>query len=248
MALPMLVQGQHRRGVWDEAFAFALDSADVASGKSVFEITKPEVIVEVSKHRYGADMFSITAVNPNYPPDLLRLQAIRICEIVGTPARGLFAGTTSIRSDPRLNSTRATFATNGVIDRDKGILRISPIIQAFAGARPPYTVHGIMILFNGEQPTPNVLRSYRTPGLRLQAIAVQNPPVVEYRIQLLSQDPKLLEVPDSLPAEQEPLTASTLPSSGADWSLWIPLLAGAAAAGVLVYLLMLRATDRTHRK
>ncbi|HTQ08936.1 MAG TPA: hypothetical protein VMI31_02580, partial [Fimbriimonadaceae bacterium] len=187
--------GQSPPGVWDSVFHFALDSADAASGRSVFDVAKPDIIVQVKKHELsGADLFEVTAVKPDYPADLLRAQVQKMCALIGVPARGLLVGTSQIEAG--LSPTRATFATNGVIERDKGILRIAPIIQAFAGAPEPYTVHGITILFNGETPMAHVLESYNTPDVRLAAVALQNPSVVEYRVQLISQDPEALNVPD----------------------------------------------------
>lgn len=237
--------GQTHPGVWDTVYRFATDSADIASGKSVFQVAKTQIIVQVSKHRFGADMFEITAVDPSYPPDLLRQQAARIGELAGTPDRGLAVGKVNVGGDPKLASARATFATNGIIDRDKGTLRVSPIIQAFAGAPEPYAVHGMMILFNGERPTPNVLRSFATPGVRLQAVADVDQPSIEYRIQLLSQDPALLDVPDTARTEQKtPPIASTEQRNGVDWSLWIALFVAAIATGVLVYYLMMRASAK----
>ena len=245
---PILAFGQQSAGVWDSLFRYAADSADVASGKSVFDVAKPDILVQVKKHPFGADLFEITAVMPNYPADLLNRQVNKMCELIGVPARGLLVGSAGIGGDPKLTSTRATFATDGVINREKGTLRIEPIIQAFAGAPSPYTVHGITILFNGEQPTDRVLRNFRGPGLRLQATALENPPVIEYRIQLLSQDPNQLKIPSTEPVEQNrPQTASTVQQNGVDWSLWIPLFTAAVAAGILVYFLMVRASTKPRR-
>ncbi len=227
-----------------------MDSADVASGKSVFEVAKPDIIVQITKHALSnADLFEVTAVKPNYPTELLEAQVDKICSYVGVPARGVRAGTVGISNNPGLASTRATFATNGVIDREKGVLRVGPIIQGFAGAPEPYTVHGMMILFNGERPSPSVLHSYNTAGLRLQAIALDKPPAVEYRVQLLSQDAKLLAVPDFPRASEQkpPQSASLEQHKGFDWLLWIPLGTAALAAGILVYFLTLNATTKTRR-
>jgi hypothetical protein len=225
-----------------------MDSADVASGKSVFQVSRPDVIVSVTKHPVGADMFEISAVTPNYPDVLMRRQIEKMCEILGVPARGLIVQTVRVGGESKITSTRATFATNGVIDREHGILRIAPIVQGFAGAPAPYTVHGMTIMFNGEQPSPNVLRSYSTADIRLQAIANVNPPVVEYRIQLLSQDPHELDVPDSTPAEQNgtPIS-STVQQNGVDWSLWIALFAAAVAASVLAYFMLIRSSAKPRR-
>ncbi|HVT13503.1 MAG TPA: hypothetical protein VHE55_14660 [Fimbriimonadaceae bacterium] len=247
LLLPALVLGQQRPGVWDSAFRFVTDSADIASGKSAFLESRTDIIVQVKKHQFGADLFEITAVKPNYPADLLHSQVETMCSLIGVPARGLRVGSVGIAGSPRLTSTRATFATDGVIDRARGVLRVSPIIQAFAGAPEPYTINGISILFNGENPTPNTLRTYNGPGVRLQAIAMENPALIEYRVQLLSQDPKEVAVPDVPEPQSEQKarpTASTVQQNGVDWSLWIPLCVGAVAAGTLVYFLMLRASGK----
>jgi hypothetical protein len=248
LLLPALALGQQRTGVWDRAFAYAMDSADVVSGKSVFQVSRPDIIVSVTKHPVGADMFEISAVIPKYPEALMRQQILKMCEILGVPPRGLIVQTVRVGGESKITSTRATFATNGIIDREHGTLRIAPIVKGFAGAPEPYTLHGMTIMFNGEQPSPNVLRSYSTPDIRLQAIANENPPVVEYRIQLLSQDPHELDLPDSNAVEQKATpTASTVQQNGVDWSLWIPLLAAAVAASVLVYFILLRSAAKPRR-
>jgi len=246
--LPLAAGAQAGQGVWDSVFRYAMDSADIASGKSIFEVSKPDVIVEVAKHELsGADLFTVTAVNPNYPASLLESQAEKMCSLIGVPARGLQVGTAQIAG--AITGTRATFGTNGVIQRDKGVLRISPIIQAFAGAPEPYTVHGLTILFNGERPGASALRSYSNENVRLEAIALTNPPVVEYRVQLISQDPTALAVPDSSePLEQKTKpTASTERQGGVDWSVWIALGVAAVAAGVLVYFFTLYVSTKPNR-
>lgn len=246
VCLPALALSQG--GVWDSAFRTAMDASDVASGRSVFQVARPDLIIQVEKHRVGADMFEIVAVDPSYPAELLQEQANKMCDLLGVPARGLLVGKSTITGNPRLSSTKATFATDGVIDREKGILRIEPILKAFAGAPAPHTVRALTIMFNGEKPNPNVLKSFETEGLRLQAIANENPPVIEYRVQLLSQDPAQLSVPDAAPVEQKPVpSASTVQQNGVDWTLWISLFAAAAAASILVYFLMLRSTAKPRR-
>src|SRR5579862_9366313 len=90
LALPAFASAQRGPGVWDSVFNYAMDSSDIASGKSVFQVAKPDIIVQVSKHELsGADMFEIDAVKPNYPPSLLASQVEKLCSILGVPARGL---------------------------------------------------------------------------------------------------------------------------------------------------------------
>jgi hypothetical protein len=239
---------QRSASLWDTVFRYAMDSSDIASGKSVFQVTTPEIIVQVSKHHFGADMVEVTAVKRGYPVALLRQQAEKIGELVGTPVRGLRVGSVNIGGDPSLGATKATFATDGIIDRDKAILHVTPIIQAFAGAPGPNTVHALTVMFQGEVASPSVLRSYSTAGIRLQAIANENPPAVEYRVQLLSQDPQMLSVPDIRAPEQNAKpTASIVRQNGVDWSLWIALIAAAVAAAVLMYFVMLRLAAKPRR-
>lgn len=236
---------QNANGVWDEAFQTAMDASDLASGKSLFNVARPDLIVQIRPHPMQADIFEITTVNPDYPPDLLQAQVEKLCSLAGASPRGLKVERTAIGGDPRLATTKASFATNGIIDQQKGTLNIEPILRAFAGAPEPHTIDGITIMFNGVKATPNMLRTFTNTAVKLQAIANENPPVVEYRVQLLSQDPDAILVPSGAPTEQKPPpVASTVQQKGVDWTLWIALLVGAAAAGILVYFLMLRTSTK----
>lgn len=239
---------QEKTGVWGEAFQQSSDAADRASGRVPAQGVRPDIIVQVKKHRMGADMFDIMAVDADYPPELLRSQVEKLCSILQVPARGLNVGHQKMAGADNITSTRALFATNGVIDTESGTLRIEPIVKAFAGAPEPHVVHGITILFNGLEAQPQMLRSLNTAGLRLQAVANVDPPVLEYHIQLLSQNPDDLDIPDAAQPEQNPPpSASSVQQKGVDWTLWLSLLAGAVAAGILVYFLMLRASAKPGR-
>lgn len=252
LVLTVLLAGfacaQEKTGVWDEAFHQTMESADAASGRVPAPLPTPDIIMQVSKHRFGADMCRITAVPADYPAELLRAQVNKMCELLKSPARGLAVGSARVGTDASLTSTTATFATDGIVDTAKGTLRLEPIVKAFAGAPEPHTVDGITILFNGIAATPQMLRKLDTAAIRLDAIANENPPVVEYRIQLLSQDPDALQLPDvAEPEQNRDLTASTQQQNGVDWTLWVTLLLGAVAAGILVYFLMLKASARPGR-
>jgi hypothetical protein len=244
----MLAAAQDRGGAWDALFRYAMQSSDLASGKTVAEVARPDVIVQITRHRLGANMFEVTAVTPGYPTDLLHAQVEKLGQLAGSGVRGVAVGQYTIGGDRKLTFTKATFATDGIIDRERGILHVTPIIQAFAGAPAPYTVSGMQIIFSGETAGPKTLKSYSSPGVRLQAKENASPPMVEYRIQLLSQNPADLIVPDeSVPEQNAPKIASTVQRSGFDWGLWIPLLFAAAAASILVYFLIVRAAAKPRR-
>jgi hypothetical protein len=236
---------QERTGVWDEAFQTASDAADLASGKSVFNVARPDVIIQIKHHTMGTDIFEISTVIPNYPPELLQAQVEKLCSILNVPARGLQVIKAGISGDSKVTTTRATFGTAGIINLEQGIVNLEPILQAFAGASEPNTVDGITIMFNEMKATPHMLRSFSSTAVRLQAISNENPPVVEYRVQLLSQDPAAIKVPSSAESEQKaPPVASTVQQKGVDWTLWIALIGGAVAAATLVYFLMLRTSTK----
>lgn len=208
---------------------------------------RPDIVVQVAEHRMGADMFVVTAVEPGYPVDLLRNQVKRMCELGGTPARGLAVGPVDLSGDPKLAFTKATFATNGFIDQKSHVLRLEPIAKAFAGAPAPHTIHVLAVTFNGEAVGPATLKSFTSDSVRVEATANQNPPVVDYRIQLLTQNPEAIRIPDRAQAEQKPAADASTVRGGMDWGLWIILIAAAAAAALLVYFFTLRATAKPRR-
>lgn len=208
---------------------------------------RPDIVIRIAKHRMGADMFVVSAVAPGYPVDLLRRQVQRLGELGGTPVRGLGVGPVDLSGDPKLAFTKATFATNGFIDQKNHILRLEPIAKAFAGAPSPYTVHGIAVTFNGEAVGAATLRSFASDAVKVEATFNRNPPVVDYRIQLLTQTPEAIHIPDRAQAEQKAAADASSVRGGWDWRLWIILIAAAGAAALLVYYFTLRATARPRR-
>ncbi len=233
---------------WQDVYKYSIDSANLASGRSVFQVTRPDVIVEVFKHQLGADMFDVTAVDPAYPLQLLQDQCTKIGELSGHKIRGLAAGKYRVGNDPRMVFSKASFAIDGIIDRQAGILHLEPIIKAFAGATAPMTVKAISVIFNGEAPTRQTLRSFQNQDMRVDATVNKRPAMIEYRVQLLTQDPNALSVPDASPTEPVTVIPSTPQSrSGAKWIMWIALALAAVAAGVLVYFLLLRSAPKPRR-
>jgi len=220
--------------------------AQSSGERSLFLTVPPQVSVVVRKHQTGADMVFVTMLRSGYPEDLLRSQLQRLGELVGDVPRGLAvarvpAGTAA----KKLDFLKAEFAVSGLIDRQAGKVRLEPIVKAFAGAPEPYTIRGMMILLDGEPLTDRMIGRYEKQGaVRLEAMPSlgerELPAGVEYRVELLAQDPSKIVIPDSAqpatpvapPSEQERASPNVL-----------VLILGAVAAlavGVLVYLALLR--------
>jgi hypothetical protein len=209
---------------------------------SVLRSVRPDLAIVIEKHETGADMVQIRMLAEDYPRELLERQIHELARQLNSNARGLAIAAEDLGGESLVFLT-ATFATNGLIDRDQGVLRIQPILRAFAGAPEPHTVQGLMIAFQNEEPTPQMLQSYRLPGVvEAQANATAHPKGIEYRVRLISQDPEKIVFPEKLDAPP-PATATIAPGPNPMLILGLFGVAAVALAG-LVYLALLRAGRR----
>lgn len=215
----------------------------------LFLTVRTDVTVLIHKHPTGADMVEITMRDPNYPLDLLAKQANRICGGPIAPARGLTVAKESVdgSTDPKFLFVKATFATNGIIDTQNNVLRIEPIVRAFAGTPAPYTINGITIDFENVKPSKTVLQRYSVPGIiDAEGRFSDEPPLVglEYRIALLTQDPDKIVFPDKYvpPKAQGPGAAAA--RSTRSWLVAVVFAVAALGAGALVYFAVLRSGSR----
>lgn len=232
--------------------ALAQDNpAPPTPGPSLFTTVRTDVVVIVRLHNTGADLVEITMREPDYPLDLLKLQVQKMCEGFDAPPRGLYVGKVSLSStnNPKFQYVKATFATNGMMDADKGVFKIQPILRAFAGVPPPHTVSGFTIDYENVAPSKVTLQKYSLPNVvESEARYTSAPPLrgIEYRIRLLTQDPAQITFPD----EYEPRKTTPVNSAPANDSrvLIIVLICVAGlAAGALVYFAMLRSGLRAQR-
>ncbi len=211
----------------------------------------PDITFTIQKHPTGADMVEVTARADGYPPELLRSQIDRLGEYIKSKPRGIDVGVYAPDPEnPALRFTKGTFAVDGIIDRKEGTLRIRPIAQAIAGAPKPWTVHGLVIQFQGEVPTQQIPKSWPSkfvPGLgRFEGEKDNRLTGVEYRITLLSQDPAKFDIPEpgEKPAQQ---SQKSEPKSSMDWISVIVFVVAAIAVGVLVYSLLLRVRPKVSK-
>ncbi len=222
--------------------ALLLASTTLAQEGNLFSTVRPDIMVVVREHPTSAEIVQVTALGKDYPPELLKSQLTQLGVILGATIRGLRMERPNLGTQARISFLRADFATDGLIDRAKGTVRVGPIVKAFAGAPAPHTVHGMKIAFEGERTTKKMLRDFPAPGVvEVQGRASITPPGIEYQVKLIAQEPNLINIPDEYapPVNQKPIPT---PSSSPSPIMLIGLFSLAGVAlGALVYLSLLRA-------
>ncbi|MBS1714827.1 MAG: hypothetical protein JST30_10875 [Armatimonadetes bacterium] len=224
-------------------FAFAVLPA-LGQADSTFdpERVPPQIVVMVHKHRLGPDMVEVTAASATYPKALLESQAAAIARLSGSEARGL---TTFVQgTDPKFKFVKATFAMDGMIDREGGRIRLDPLVKAFLGAPAPHTVTGLLVTFEGEKPVDKqTLKEYsepeKDPVVALKARVATQPDAIEYRIAVRTQDPAAFTVPDRYVERTGPAeTSKAVRPSGLPTGAIALVAVAALAGGALVYFLL----------
>ena len=200
-----------------------------------------DVIVTVRKDRVGADLVSFGARRSDYPPDLLREQIGK----VGSDVRGLSVVREEIRPGEASSAVvRGSCAVDGLIEAS-GALNIAPIARAFAGAPEPYTVHRMLVSFDGVPVVPGKTMAYHTagPGSDLVFSGRLVGSSVEYEVELRSQDPARLVVNETVAPVAS--ASGAVAKSGYDAATVALFALAALAAGALVYCLLILVGRRT---
>lgn len=213
---------------------------------SLFDTVKPDVIVLVRQHQTtGADLVQITLVKPDFPKETLRAQIEAIGRELGVAPRGVAIVPHVVGGPKKMTFLRAEFAVDGLIERDLSALRVEPILKAFAGVPEPNTIHGINIVFDGEAPSKKTLETYQIPDvLRAEGRFMPVPRGIEYRIELLSQDPNAITFPEKFEvANEKPPQTTSVPTDNRVVLIVLFVIAG-LALGALVYFAMLRGGPR----
>jgi hypothetical protein len=197
----------------------------------------PDAIVSVRRDKIGANIVTVGMRSASYPPELLRKQLVDLGQrLGGQGARGVAVAQDSFRpGDPTATVLKGSCGVDGLIDPVNGRLFVAPIAQAFAGAPEPHTVHRILVSFDGEVPGRRTLQRASNPNLAFTARVIGDS--VEYDVELKSQDPNKLIV-DEGDGARPPVTAP-VKKSGPDLVTIALVAAAVAAAGALVYCLLL---------
>jgi hypothetical protein len=200
-------------------------------------LSRPDVMIRVEKAPVGADYVTIQMVSDGYPADLLVRQCEQIGKLAGGSSRGIevqvIPGGASPGGVP-LKIVTATFAADGLIDAESGVLRLVPFAKAFAGVPEPFTIDCIALAFKGVAPRRDVSVS-KLSNESVDLVGGYDPEqrLVDYRITLKTQDAAKITFPETL---KDQTNASQNPSSkGVPSRLLWWIAGGAVAAGVLVY-------------
>jgi hypothetical protein len=136
------------------------------------------VVVNVRKTEIGADMVTITVADPDYPQELLKVQSEKMGALLGSDARGLSIYVSGI--DPKVKFVKASFATDGIIDRDKGEVRLDAVVKSMLGAPAPHTVRSFLVTLEGESPIESQsLQDFSSDAVVLKAHASEIPKGLE---------------------------------------------------------------------
>jgi|GEM_PF-1856096 len=212
---------------------------------SLFTTTRFDAALVIRQHDQGpADDVELTVIKPNYSRDLLQKQLDYLGQELGNPPRGVRIYDDPVDSNnPHTTMIKAVFAVNGLIDRSAGALHLQPIVRAMSLSTSSDELNGLMVQFSGENPTKNTIRSCTPPSPGCSGVAVEgrfgdSSYGVEYRVKLLSHDPKAISLAD-VPTSAPPVKPVEV-HSHTDWTLVALILVAAGAMGALVYSVLLR--------
>lgn len=224
---------------------FLFAQGQVVSPLNLFRNVRPDVQIVVSKHPTGADMFEVTALNSNFSPGSLRQSLVKFGELLGNPPRGLTFFTENVGTlHPGAGKfLRATFAISGFWNLNRSVL-LQPLVRAFAGLKGSSEVQGMDLILNGQSESPSLIQTYISPAVEVQQQAIGNPPATDFRIQILSQDPNLISIPNSNSDVVQSRVHSKKQSSHS-WFLLGLIGLIALSLAVLVYNLLLGGAKRS---
>lgn len=225
--------------VFCTCFAFGQENDPETAGGDLFMEVRSQVVVRVLEHEMGADMFEVTMVEADYPPEVLAGQVEALGAMLSNSLRGFEAYSKQIETNQFLS---ATFAVDGFMDSRTGEVNLQPLVRAFAGANAPHTVKGMTVILDSFRPTEATLQTFSNEAVRIQGKIGDEGTGIEYRVQLLSQNPEEIVIdPAQVPAEK-PVDAPVEPDRPT-W-IWAVVGLGGIAAGVLVYFLVSKRTAK----
>ncbi len=206
------------------------------TAKQITDRIRPAGTVVVHKHATGADMVEITMLDPTYPPDLLKAQAQKIGENAGSASRGVAL---QYDGQPGKGFLRVSFATDHLADPATGTYRLQPIVRAFAGAPDKHRIEALVISFTDPHVTKSTLRTWTSKGAVVAGQYIASPPGLEYRVALLDQNPAQIDIPETFQATAKVVPPQPAPKPKRSLWLTVVIAVGSAAAGALVYFIVL---------
>lgn len=207
-------------------------------------LVAPDLIINVREHETTADIIEARARDPLVAPERLAQSAKRLGEFSGSPPRGLDASRIAVPGPLGTKVARAYFATDNVVDRARGTVDLTSIVQAFCDPTGKPPIKNLAIVLDGEQPVADLsLKEYRDKKVWMRAAGSEDPPGIEIRISLQTDSLDGVKVPyrkdESLPRKPDTQADEGLPSL-----VWVLIGTAGVAAGALVYSLLARRPRR----
>lgn len=205
--------------------------------------TPPQIFITVTKHSMGSDLVRISVMDPEYSPAVLQLQCGLVGKFANGNARGIEVSQKGTATDAQLV---ATFACDNLIDRQNDRLNLDALVKGFLGSAKPM-ISSFLIQFEGEVATPNTIHLYHDQFVLLEGTALKNPDGLEFRIETLTQDTRVINIPGSL--EEVPKQATKKMAQKGMNPVVLPILIGGIiVAGALVYFALVRPRPQTRKK
>ena len=219
--------------------ALGQQPAPMPAQPGVLLSSKSDVFIRVTKSAVGPDYVKVQMLAEDYPVALFTKQ----CQAVGTynktNVRGLeisYAPTGASPSGKPGRILTANFATDGLIDSKAGKFELNALAKAFAGAPDKYQIKTLAVVFEGQTPKENVtLKDWKDSAGAVTVTAQYDPnaAMIEYRIDLKTQNPDEIAIPSTI---QGPTKPAEMPSNEKPKTNLIPWIFGAAVVvGLLVY-------------
>lgn len=205
----------------------------------------PQVFVTVVKPQIGSDLVTVTAREEDYNPALLKFQCQQVGKFAGSESRGIEIKGANIGSQGTSGLVRATFACDGLINRENKSLNIDAIVKAFLGSPKPM-ISSFLIQFEGEEASPQTIRRIVNQQYMLEGKNLTNPTGLEYRVEVLTQDTRAFTIPGSL--SEVPKVKETQPTNKLHPLVIPSLVVGLIAASALVYFAVLRPRPKPRGK
>lgn len=218
-----------------QAWGQATDPAEVA----------PDLLITVREHPTTAEIVEATARDHAYTAERMRAAAERLGARTGSPPRGLDVKMVAVGVPEGRKLARGYFATDNLIDREKGTIDLTSIVQAFCEPKGDPPVKNLAIILDGERPVVDKTpKHYRDGKVWMRAAASDDPPSIEVRVSLQTDSLEGVAIPTdsgerppaSRPADQPAQTSQAL--------LWALVVLAGLAGGALVYSLLARRPAR----
>lgn len=204
----------------------------------------PDLLINVREHETTADIIEATARDPKVAPERLSRAAKKLGELVGSPPRGLDVRAIAVPGPLGTKVARVYFATDNVVDRSRGTVDLTSIVQAFCDPLGDPPIKNLAIVLDGEKPVASQsLKEYSDDKVWMRAALSEDPVGVEVRISLQTDSLEGVRVPYRNDEESGVKSPEKLPED-VPAVVWVLLATSGVAGGALVYSLLARRKSR----